>query len=67
MAALMDTHSGQSEPSVNLTNHREADGETNKVKKKNRQAGSCLNHNNESEFEKAVTSVLPSVGKINGL
>ncbi|XP_045907134.1 anion exchange protein 2a isoform X1 [Micropterus dolomieu] len=30
MAALMDRHNGQSEPSINPTNHREADGEKNK-------------------------------------
>lgn len=33
MAALMDRHNGQSEPSINPTNHREADGEKNKVSK----------------------------------
>lgn len=27
LAALIDRHSGQSEPSNNMTNHREADGE----------------------------------------
>lgn len=32
MAALMDRSNGQSEPSNNLTNHREADTEKNKVK-----------------------------------
>ncbi|XP_044075490.1 anion exchange protein 2a isoform X2 [Siniperca chuatsi] len=31
MAALMDRHNGQLEPSINLTNHREADGEKNKI------------------------------------
>ncbi|XP_073346908.1 anion exchange protein 2a [Pagrus major] len=30
MATLMDRHNGQSEPSINATNHREADGEKNK-------------------------------------
>ncbi|GAA6232795.1 anion exchange protein 2-like isoform X1 [Lates japonicus] len=30
MATLMDRHNGQSEPSNNLTNHREADAEKNK-------------------------------------
>ncbi|XP_035861076.1 anion exchange protein 2-like [Sander lucioperca] len=31
IASLMDRHSGQSEPSVTLPNHREADGENNQV------------------------------------
>ena len=34
MATLTDRQYGQSEPSVNVTNHREADGEKNKVKRK---------------------------------
>ncbi|XP_059200872.1 anion exchange protein 2a [Centropristis striata] len=32
MAALMDRHNGQSEPSITPTNHTEADGEKNKQK-----------------------------------
>ncbi|XP_070830062.1 anion exchange protein 2-like [Chaetodon trifascialis] len=32
MATLIDRHNGQSEPSISLTNHREADGEKTKVK-----------------------------------
>ncbi|XP_034411096.1 anion exchange protein 2a [Cyclopterus lumpus] len=30
MATLMDRHNGQSEPSINLTNHKESDGEKSK-------------------------------------
>lgn len=41
MAALMDKHSGQSEPSVNVTNHREADGDKSKVKKQKKNSQSA--------------------------